>query len=107
MEFGREPWKWGLVLMLLAVFLVVANQAYVAVTSQETFDPPDDYLKGDSFDLEHQAGPGAGTPIDVPADLPPDASPPDDHDDDEPGEQPTLPPPGDVDWNDVPDPTKR
>jgi hypothetical protein len=39
MELGREPWKWGMVLVLLAIFLVVAHQAYVAVTSQETFDP--------------------------------------------------------------------
>jgi hypothetical protein len=106
MELGREPWKWGMVLVLLAIFLVVAHQAYVAVTSQETFDPPDDYLKGDSFDLEHQSGPGAGTPIDVPADLPSDAPPPDD-DAGEPAEQPTPPPVGEVDWNDVPDPTNR
>ncbi len=69
MEIGNESWKWGLVLILLGVFILVANQAYVAVTSQEDYPPPDDYKQGDSFDLEHQGGPGAGQPMDVPPDL--------------------------------------
>ncbi|RCK80216.1 MAG: hypothetical protein OZSIB_3398 [Candidatus Ozemobacter sibiricus] len=69
MEIGNETWKWGLVLILLAIFIMVANQAYIAVTSQEDYPPPDDYKQGDSYDLEHQSGPGAGQPIDVPPEL--------------------------------------
>lgn len=72
MNIGKEPWKWGLVFMLLAVFVVVANQAYVAVSSYEEVPPPDDWKSGDSFDQEHQAGPGAGIPMSVPEDLPTD-----------------------------------
>lgn len=70
METGSESWKWGLVLILLGVFLLVANQAYVAVTSQEDYPPPDDYMAGDSFDIEHKAGPGAGQPMDIPEQMP-------------------------------------
>ncbi|MDD3000306.1 MAG: hypothetical protein PHF29_00950 [Candidatus Riflebacteria bacterium] len=53
---GNDNWKWGVVFILLAIFLVTANQAYKHVVSQEDFEPPDDYLKGDSWDLEQQAG---------------------------------------------------
>ncbi len=73
MEIGNESWKWGLVLILLGVFILVANQAYVAVTSQEDYPPPTDYQEGDSFDIEHRGGPGAGQPMDVPA-LPGEAT---------------------------------
>jgi hypothetical protein len=70
MKPGNETWKWGLVFLLLAVFIAVANQAYVHVTSQEDFAPPDDYLKGDSWDIEHGSGPGAGQPMQItPQDL--------------------------------------
>lgn len=66
MEIGKESWKWGLVLILLAVFLLIAHQAYVAVTSQEDFQPPEDYLQGDSYDVERNPGPGAGQPTNIP-----------------------------------------
>lgn len=70
MQNGSETWKWGVVFILLAIFLVTANQAYQHVTSQETFEPPDDYLKGDSWDIEHQGGPGAGQPMQLSPDMP-------------------------------------
>ena len=63
MQNKSETWKWGVVFILLAIFLVTANQAYQHVTSQEDYEPPDDYLKGDSWDIEHQSGPGAGQPV--------------------------------------------
>jgi len=63
MKPGSDTWKWALVAVLLAVFITTANQAYVHVTSQEDYAPPDDYLKGDSWDAEHSAGPGAGQPV--------------------------------------------
>lgn len=66
METGKESWKWGLVLILLAVFLVIGHQAYVAVTSQEDFAPPEDYKQGDSYDIERNPGPGAGQPVSLP-----------------------------------------
>lgn len=67
MKLGEETWKWALVVLLLAVFLLVANQAYRTVNNPEDqFPPPDDYTKGDSFDIERNPGPGAGQPIDVP-----------------------------------------
>ncbi|HOT27414.1 MAG TPA: hypothetical protein PLU72_04425 [Candidatus Ozemobacteraceae bacterium] len=66
MELGKESWKWGLVLILLAVFLVIGHQAYVAVTSQEDYPPPDDYKQGDSYDIERNPGPGAGQPVSLP-----------------------------------------
>ena len=58
MNKGNETWKWGMVFVLLAVFLVTANQAYVHISSLEDFEPPDDYLMGDSWDLEQRSGPG-------------------------------------------------
>ncbi|HOY68550.1 MAG TPA: hypothetical protein PLP29_16850 [Candidatus Ozemobacteraceae bacterium] len=66
MEVGKEAWKWGLVLILLAVLLLVGHQAYVAVTSQEDYPPPEDYKMGDSFDIERTPGPGAGQPVSLP-----------------------------------------
>lgn len=66
MELGKESWKWGLVLILLAVFLVIGHQAYVAITSQEDFPPPEDYKQGDSYDVERNPGPGAGQPVSLP-----------------------------------------
>ncbi|HNW35516.1 MAG TPA: hypothetical protein PKM25_11330 [Candidatus Ozemobacteraceae bacterium] len=66
MDIGKEAWKWGLVLILLSVFLLVGHQAYVAVTTQEDYPPPDDYKQGDSFDVERNPGPGAGQPMDIP-----------------------------------------
>ena len=65
MNTGKETWKWALVVILLAVFLITANQAYQHLANQEDFAPPDDYLKGDSWDLEHNTGPGAGQPTSV------------------------------------------
>ena len=49
---GNENWKWGAVFILLAIFLVTANQAYKTI-NQEDFEPPDDWQKGDSWDLEN------------------------------------------------------
>lgn len=63
MYTGSETWKWTLVFILLAVFLIVVNQAYQHVAGQEHYEPPDDYLKGDSWDLEHNSGPGAGQAV--------------------------------------------
>ncbi|OIP23488.1 hypothetical protein AUK22_09695 [bacterium CG2_30_54_10] len=57
-------------MILLGVFLLVGNQAYVAVTTQEDYPPPQDYMAGDSFDLEHKGGPGAGQPMNIPSTLP-------------------------------------
>lgn len=68
MQKGNENWKWGVVVLLLAIFLITANQAYQHLANQETFEPPDDYLKGDSWDLEHQNGPGAGQPMQLSTD---------------------------------------
>ena len=65
MNTGKETWKWALVVILLAVFLITANQAYQHLANQEDYAPPDDYLKGDSWDLEHNSGPGAGQPTTV------------------------------------------
>ncbi len=65
MQTGNETWKWGVVFILLAIFLVTANQAYQHVTSQENYEPPDDYMKGDSWDIEHQSGPGAGQAMEM------------------------------------------
>lgn len=51
---GNDNWKWGVVFILLAIFLVTANQAYKHVVNQENYEPPDDYSKGDSWDIEQQ-----------------------------------------------------
>lgn len=68
---GNDTWKWALVLVLSAVFILVAHQAYKSLNNaDDQFPPPDDYLKGDSYDLDHGAAPGpvGGAPIDgVPA----------------------------------------
>ena len=69
MNTGKETWKWGLVALLLAIFLITANQAYQHIANQEDYAPPDDYLKGDSWDLEHGSGPGAGQPMQMPTDY--------------------------------------
>lgn len=65
MQTGNETWKWGVVFILLAIFLVTANQAYQHVTTQEHYEPPDDYKMGDSWDLEHRSGPGAGQSLEL------------------------------------------
>ena len=101
MDIGREPWKWGVVFLLLAVFVAVANQAYVVVSSHETHPPPEDWKMGDSFDQEHKSGPGAGIPMSIPEDLPPEqASDPD------VGASPDEPPLNQepTDWSTVPNP---
>ena len=68
---GNETWKWGLVFVLLAVFLITANHAYLYISGLEDFPPPDDYLMGDSWDLEHGSGPGAGQPMNLTPQTPP------------------------------------
>jgi hypothetical protein len=70
MRLGEETWKWALVFVLLGLFILVGNQAYKAVNNPEDqLPPPDDYLKGDSYDQEHGlvTGPGSGQPVEVPA----------------------------------------
>lgn len=108
MQTGSESWKWGAVFILLAIFLVTANQAYQHVATQETYEPPDDYLKGDSWDIEHQSGPGAGQAIE----LPPDNEAAEDLS--QPASGPIVPE-GDedapvqtdeIDWNQVKDPSE-
>ena len=69
MNTGKETWKWGVVVLLLAIFLITANQAYQHIANQEEFEAPDDYLKGDSWDLEHGSGPGAGQPMQITTDY--------------------------------------
>ena len=109
MTLGDETWKWALVLVLLSVFVVVANQAYKAVNNPDDhFAPPDDWSKGDSFDQEKggsgpATGPGAGQPMDVPATVPiPSAG----------GTPEALPASAPVthepepDWNQIKDPSK-
>ena len=59
MQKGNENWKWGVVVLLLTLFLITANQAYQHLASQEDFAPPEEDYR-DSWDLEHQSGPGAG-----------------------------------------------
>ncbi|NCB37666.1 MAG: hypothetical protein EOM80_02750 [Erysipelotrichia bacterium] len=106
MQTGNETWKWGVVCILLAVFLIVANHAYKNITSQETFAPPDDYLQGDSWDIEHQSGPGAGQAMEMPSES--------EHENtgesateepkEEPEEQPATQ--DEIDWNKVKDPSE-
>ena len=62
MNSGKETWKWAVVVILLAIFLITANQAYQHIANQEDYAPPDDWQKPDSWDLEHNSGPGAGQP---------------------------------------------
>ena len=62
MNSGKETWKWAVVVILLAIFLITANQAYQNIANQEDYAPPDDWQKPDSWDLEHNSGPGAGQP---------------------------------------------
>ncbi|MBF0407429.1 MAG: hypothetical protein HQM10_08745 [Candidatus Riflebacteria bacterium] len=70
MKTGDETWKWALVLILAGVFILLANQTYQSLfNSQEDFPPPEDYLQGDSFDIEQRkkgSVPGSGQPIEVP-----------------------------------------
>lgn len=73
MGIGTETWKWAFVMVLLAVFIVVGNQAYKSLSNPEDqFPPPNDYLEGDSYDKEHgemPAGPGSHQPVEVPASV--------------------------------------
>jgi len=106
MQNGNETWKWGVVFILLAIFLVTANQAYQHVTSQETYEPPDDYLKGDSWDIEHQGGPGAGQPMQLAPEQPEGVDRPLGEPD--PDSEETFEPvviDEDIDWNKVKDPS--
>lgn len=68
---GNDTWKWALVLVLSAIFILVAHSAYKSLhNADDQFPPPDDYMKGDSYELEHgnTPGPVGATPIDgVPA----------------------------------------
>ena len=69
MNTGKETWKWGVVVLLLAIFLITANQAYQHIANQEDYEAPDDWKKGDSWDQEHGSGPGAGQPMQVTPDY--------------------------------------
>ena len=66
MALEKETWKWALVVVLLAVFILLAKQAFISLTKDQDIPPPTDYLQGDTYDKEHKAGPGAGQPIEVP-----------------------------------------
>ncbi len=103
MQTGNETWKWGVVFILLAIFLITANQAYQHVTSQEHFEPPDDYLQGDSWDLEHKGGPGSGQAISLPPDYSPSSSGADSGIPAEETEPIILD--SEIDWNQVQDPS--
>ncbi len=108
MQNGNETWKWGVVFILLAIFLITANQAYQHVTSQEDYEPPDDYLKGDSWDIEHQGGPGAGQPMQLSPDTAGGLDRP--LGESEPGSEETFEPvviDEDIDWNKVKDPSEE
>jgi len=99
MQTGNDTWKWGVVFILLAIFLVTANQAYQHVSNQEHFEPPDDYLKGDSWDIEHRGGPGAGQAVELPAGYSPEAEP-------VTAEEPEpMIIQEEIDWNNLKDPT--
>lgn len=63
MQTGNETWKWVLVFVLLTVFIITANQAYLYISKLEDHPPPDDYLLGNSWELEQSKGPGAGQPV--------------------------------------------
>ena len=106
MKTGNETWKWGLVFILLAIFLVTANHAYVHITSQEDFPPPDDYKMGDSWDVENKGGPGAGQAMQLPPELQTDESPVIPDTDDEPDQSDTknVVHPAEIDWSQVPNP---
>jgi hypothetical protein len=106
MKTGNETWKWGLVFVLLAIFLVTANQAYVHVTSQEDYPPPDDYKYGDSWDIEHKSGPGAGQAMQLPEELQTPDMPiiPETDDEPVPEEKVDIKHPEEIDWNQVPNP---
>lgn len=109
MQTGSETWKWGVVFILLAIFLITANQAYQHVTSQEHYEPPDDYMKGDSWDIEHHDGPGAGQALELPAETQTDNADsssasasviPE-------GDEDAAPAADDIDWNQLKDPSSE
>ena len=105
MRTGDDTWKWGLVFVLLAVFLVTANHAYVNITSQENYEPPDDYKYGDSWDIEHKSGPGAGQAMQLPEELQtPDMPVAPDTNEEQPSEPVEIKHPEEIDWNQVPNP---
>ncbi len=54
MNNGKENWKWGAVFLLLAIFLITANQAYRSIADQEDYDPPTEWQDGDSYDIEQR-----------------------------------------------------
>jgi len=127
MSLGEETWKWALVVVLLAVFIILAKQAYLSLNNPEDqFPPPTDYMQGDSWDLEHGAspGPGAGQPVNVPEGPPGAGSGMAEGGSGQPGQFPSPAPamtpapatPGsgspldhapEIDWGAVKDPTKK
>ena len=107
MKTGNETWKWALVFILLAIFLVTANQAYEHITSQEDYPPPTDYLEGDSWDLEHGSGPGAGQAMQMPTQKTPDTPTPAQTQQQTPPPQkePMIIPEEEIDWNNINNPS--
>ncbi|MBI3038542.1 hypothetical protein HYY75_05750 [bacterium] len=61
MEAGNESWKWGMVILLLGVFIFFGSQAYQSFKiASADYPPPDDYLHGDSFDEQiKKSGPSS------------------------------------------------
>lgn len=51
-----ETWKWVAVFILFAIFLGVTSNTCKYLNSVEDFEPPDDYLHGDSYDLQYGTG---------------------------------------------------
>ena len=111
MKPGTETWKWVLVAILLTVFMITANQAYVHVSSQEDYEAPDDYLQGDSWDMEHASGPGAGQPMQMSTNnqvgnIPSSSEVIDSHEANV-SSKPRLKHEQDIDWNSVKDPSQE
>jgi hypothetical protein len=102
MKTGNETWKWALVFILLTIFLVTANQAYEHITNQEDFPPPTDYLEGDSWDLEHGSGPGAGQAMQMPGQQAPEDIQPVQPQPEQP--EPMIIHEEEIDWNNVDNP---
>ncbi len=106
MHSGNETWKWGVVFVLLAIFLITANQTYQHIASQETYAPPEDWKAGDSWDLEHKGGPGAGQAIELSPELQTSNEPQTAPQQDEPVDPPVVIR-DDTDWSQIKDPTKN
>ncbi|MBF0545270.1 MAG: hypothetical protein HQM08_12600 [Candidatus Riflebacteria bacterium] len=107
MKTGDDNWKWALVLILAGIFILLANQAYHSIyNAQDDFPPPDDYLQGDSFDMESRkktVTPGSGQAIDI--NLPDQVSPATQTEN--ASSSSSVEHPKNIDWGKVEDPSKK